>query len=159
MRDKQSNRVFKKRSAIIARLLLQAGMITPKFFNGLYWAEFRRKRNKKKRGKQWSRLQYYRELHYWTQDYWGECDEHSVIDMAFDILFDKLITFDEVTLEYVYPEKWPKTTLAIIKSLRHGIQHNKIHGAKAKHLRINRTKVSRKRSRKNKVLRLRKYHY
>ena len=159
MRDKQSNRVFKKHSAIIARLLLQAGMITPKFFNGLYWAEFRRSKNKRWKRNGWYKLNYYTELHYWTRDYWGECDEHSVISMAKDILFDKLITFDEVTLEYVYPEKWPKTTLAVIKSLRDGIQHNKIHGAKAKHLRINRTKVSRKRSRKNKVLRLWKYHY
>lgn len=159
MRDKQSNRLFKKHNTIIARLLLQSGIITPKFFNELYWAEFRRSKNKRWKQNGWYKFNYYTELHYSTIDYWGECDEHSVIKMAKDILFDKLITFDEVTLKYVYPEKWPKTTLAIIKSLRDGVQHNKLHRAKTKHLSINRSNISGKRRRTNKVLRLRKYHY
>lgn len=149
-----SNRVFKKHSQIIARQLLKAGHMSPEFFNGLYWEAFRRKPNKKGKYK----LQYFTELHYWTRDYWGEYDEHSIINLAFDILFDERITFDKDG-RIIYPERYPNSTLSVIKSLRHGVQQNKLHRAKTKHIRVNRANTSCKRSRRNKVLRFGEYHY
>lgn len=155
----QSKRNFKKHSAIIARLMLKLRWIEPKFFNKLYWESYRSSKNKRRKRNGWYNFNYYTELYYSTRDYWGECDEHSLINLVYDMLVDGEIIYNDVIDEYEYPKTWIKTTLSAIKKLRNELQHNKLQGTKPKQLRINRTHIPRQRSRKNKVLRLGKYHY
>jgi len=154
-----TSRLFKKDSAIIARLAVRAGFIKPKLFNNLYWAEFHRKSNKKRKRGKGSRLQYYTELHYSTSDYWGEWDEHSLISFIFDCYYWDMVEIEGETGHFTPPKKVRLSNKSIIKRLRDDIQQNKLHRTKAKHLPFNRIKTHRKRSRRNKILRNRKHYH
>ena len=71
-------------------MALRATYIDTKLYNELYWAAYKRKPNKKRKKSQGGykiNLQYYTELYYSTVDYFGECDEHSLISMIRDMLF------------------------------------------------------------------------
>ena len=153
------NRTFKKHSARIAKLALEAGMIDAKFFNELYWAEYRQDRMRKKRGRKYRHCKYFTELHYWTCDYWGESDEHSLIGYVQDMLYWGNNSYDFEIGAFIEPIKYYHTTQQIINYFTHGIQQSKLHRTKTKYLRINRAKLQSKKQRSNQVLRLRKYHY
>ena len=160
MKNNFSNRVFKKHSVIMAKLALKSGIIKPDFFNGLYLESYRRKKNKKRGYSKYNiKIQYYTELYYSSVDYWGECDEHSLISYIFDVFFWDLVTYESETNVTIYPKKFPRNNISLIKELRDGVQQSKLQRGKSKQLHLNRINLSCKRSRKNKILRLKKYHY
>lgn len=72
----------------IVKLLYQKGLIKDSELSGYYWQDYRtgkRPRRKNKNGYRWTdRLP---EVHYWTTDYFGESDEHSLVDFVIDGLY------------------------------------------------------------------------
>lgn len=74
----------------IVRLLYKKGMLPDNIqVDNLYWEYFRTNGRQRKRGCQYSFHNYLPEVHYCTYDYWGECDEHSVIENVKEGLYWK----------------------------------------------------------------------
>jgi len=110
---------YKKHSKIIAKLALSKNLIDKKFYDELYFEAFKsygKPKRKSKSGYGFDR--YYIELHYCTCDYWGEWDEHSLIDYIRDLFFYGSNAFDTVTGQPVKPVKYFSSTKEIIKHLR-----------------------------------------
>jgi hypothetical protein len=81
-------RTFKKQEKIIVTLLYKKGYIEKKQIPELYWAEFFRT-NRTKKGSKKSKNKfhtYFPEIHYCSVDYWGEADEHSIVNEVLDNL-------------------------------------------------------------------------
>lgn len=78
------NRVWNKQEKQIVRLLYRKGFISPESTKEYYWESFKRsgKRyrpsNKRYSGRKYDG--YLDEVHYSTTDYWGEVDEHPLVD-------------------------------------------------------------------------------
>lgn len=58
----------------ILKLLYRKGLLDEFMDLGIHWAAYKEFNQRK----YWKRL-YYIELYFWTTDYWGESDEHSLI--------------------------------------------------------------------------------
>ena len=74
-------RLWTKQEKRIVRLLYRKGFLKDFKIKDLYWAEYSwlgKKKYKSKRSK-YSYPVYMPEVHYFTTDYWGESDEHSVV--------------------------------------------------------------------------------
>ena len=94
-------KLWKKQEKRIVKLLYKKGFLTDFKIEDFYWAEFRWLRGKKytsKRGYKYP--MYLPEVHFGTTDYWGEGNEHSLVDSIFDTLFWKNVDYD----------KWDKTS-------------------------------------------------
>jgi hypothetical protein len=71
----------------LVRLLYRKGFLSRKV-NDLYWAEYHFTGKKiKYKGCKFSHTLYFPEVHYCTVDYWGEADEHSIVDELFQTLW------------------------------------------------------------------------
>lgn len=72
----------------IVRLLYRKGFLKDFKVTDFYWAEynwFNKKKRKSSCGK-YSYPVYMPEVHYFTTDYWGESDEHSIVSHVLDAL-------------------------------------------------------------------------
>ncbi|SMC46035.1 hypothetical protein [Pedobacter africanus] len=66
----------------IIKLLFQKGFMDRNFpaITELYWGYYRHgKRQRKRYPKKYKFHDYLPEVHHWSRDYWGECDEHAVV--------------------------------------------------------------------------------
>lgn len=99
-RTPKSNRVWNKQEKRIVRLLYRKGFLSD--MPDLYWASYKKtgKRYKNK-GSSFSWHGYLDEVYYCTWDYWGECDEHPLVDGIIGNLIDKDIS-DSVFKECGY---------------------------------------------------------
>lgn len=80
-------KLWKKQEKRIVKLLYIKGFLDFKL-NELYWAEYHRMKNgRKRKGKRCSKIRYAPEIHYCTVDYFGECDEYSVVDYVLQSLY------------------------------------------------------------------------
>lgn len=88
-------RVWKKQEKRIVRLLYRKGFLKDYKVHELYMASYGTLRvQKKKHGRTYRKQIYLPEVHYWTVDYWGECDEHSLVNSVLQNLY-----WDNVTGE------------------------------------------------------------
>ena len=72
----------------IVYLLYRKGLLEDFKIKDLYWAEYHwrnRKHYRSSGGYRWP--VYMPEVHFWTTDYWGEGDEHSVVDAIIQDLY------------------------------------------------------------------------
>ena len=80
--------IWKKQEKRIVRLLYRKGLLSDFKLSELYWEEYHRLRSrKKKHSRKYKNSVYAPEVHYSTTDYWGECDEHSVVGHVKEKLF------------------------------------------------------------------------
>lgn len=72
----------------IVRLLYQKGFLKDFKITDFYWAEYYwyNKRKRKSRCGKYSFPVYMPEIHFFTTDYWGESDEHSIVSYVLDVL-------------------------------------------------------------------------
>lgn len=84
-------RTWVKQEKRIVRLLYRKGFITDAHFKckDLYWAEYKtgRKRRQRKGEPKYKFSIYYPEVHYCSTDYWGESDEHSIVQHFLDTFY------------------------------------------------------------------------
>jgi hypothetical protein len=105
----KQKRLWIKQEKRIVHLLYKKGLLTDFNVSDLYWAEYRWSNKKKYRSKhtKYRYPVYMPEVHYWTTDYWGEGDEHSIVDNILDSLFWDNI--DHENWDSTSGE-WPKST-------------------------------------------------
>lgn len=77
------NRVWNKQEKQIVRLLYRKGLIETESLKEYYWQSFkpsgkRYRSSGRYSGRKWDN--YLDEVHYSTTDYWGEVDEHPLVD-------------------------------------------------------------------------------
>lgn len=78
---------WRKAEKRIVRLLYRKGLILLPL-DRLYWAAYKPERKPNRKSKSGYRLsRYYDEVYYDTTDYWGEVDEHPLVDRAQDELY------------------------------------------------------------------------
>jgi hypothetical protein len=106
-------RTWIKQEKRIVRLLYRKGLLGDFKIRDLYWAEynwFRSRKYKSKTnsydGKRYKYPIYMPEVHYYTSDYWGEGDEHSIVGTVLDHLY-----WDNIDEENFDPTsgEWPKS--------------------------------------------------
>lgn len=85
------NRVWVKQEKQIIKLLYKKGLIdtlNPISIEEFYWQFYKRdkihKKYRYKNGTKW--INYLPEIHFCTYDYWGEFDEHAVVDVIIENL-------------------------------------------------------------------------
>lgn len=91
------NRVWNKQEKQIIRLLYRKGIISPEDIKGYYWESFKRSGKRYRlKGKYSGRKfdGYLDEVYYYTFDYWGEMNEHPVVDSIIDRLIWTGVTQD-----------------------------------------------------------------
>lgn len=89
----------------LIKLLYQKGFLVGDLSpERIYWNAFKRTGKKYRYGKH-KFSSYYPELHYCTVDYWGEADEHSVVDAVIDNFYWTNGTYDEETCVYAPTSK------------------------------------------------------
>ncbi len=87
----------------IVRLLYRKGLIQHKV-GDLYWAAYRRSGRFYRNGEHKHTI-YLPEVHYATSDYWGECDEHSLVDsISEEFYWNNLLPDEE------YSDDYPKSS-------------------------------------------------
>lgn len=71
----------------LIKLLYQKGFLESSYsVDRIYWAAYKRSGKRVKcRGKKYA--EWLPELHYCTRDYWGEYDEHGVVDSVLDNIY------------------------------------------------------------------------
>lgn len=78
-RTPKTNRVWNKQEKRIVRLLYRKGFDLD--LSNLYWASYKETGKKyRHKGSTFSYTGYRDEVYFCTWDYWGECDEHSLVD-------------------------------------------------------------------------------
>lgn len=85
---KKHIKLWIKQEKRIVKLIYKKGFLNNFKIKDLYWASYRTtgKRYKSKEKKyRWT--EFYPEVHYSTTDYWGECDEHSVVGKIQETLY------------------------------------------------------------------------
>lgn len=137
----KEQRLWVKQEKRIVTLMYQKGLITGKgrdlFYEfkleDLYWAEYKWLRKKKYKSKGGYKYPLYMpEIHFGTVDYWGECDEHSLVDNLIDSLYWEHVdyeTWDETSGEFP-KSKFPRLNrvqlIKYLKGLPTKINDNKI---------------------------------
>lgn len=129
----KEQRLWVKQEKQIVTLMYKKGMITNFKLENLYWAEYKwlRKKKYKSRGGYKYPL-YMPEIHFGTVDYWGECDEHSLVNDLIDSLYWEHVdyeTWDETSGEFP-KSKFPRLNrvqlIKYLKGLPTKINDNKI---------------------------------
>lgn len=119
MNNKQ--RIWKKQEKQLVKLMYQKGIIDTlrvvNNVNDLYWQNYTIASGKYKSGK-YKFLRYYDEVHYFTSDYWGEGDEHSLVGAYLDLLYWGNIKYDNVLGDVVPMKKIRLGRRQIIKRLK-----------------------------------------
>lgn len=103
-------RIWKKQEKRIVKLLYRKGLIEEFQLSDLYWAEYTLlHKRKRKHGRKYRFNKYAPEIHFSTIDYWGECDEHSLVSSVIDRLYWENINddLDKCDLEL---KGYPKST-------------------------------------------------
>lgn len=88
---RKAKRLWIKQEKRIIKLIYRKGLIPFDLkLNELYWAEYHstNKRYKSKNGK-YKHTEYLPEIFYGVSDYWGEWDEHGIVNMVMDVLYWK----------------------------------------------------------------------
>lgn len=103
-RTPKSNRIWNKQEKRIVRLLYRKGIMNVDVPE-LYWAALKKCNNKQYRnnGSSCNWPGYLDEVYYCTWDYWGECDEHPLIDSILTRLTSEGISdkvFEECGYEF-----------------------------------------------------------
>jgi hypothetical protein len=101
---RKSIRKWVKDEKRIVRLLYRKGLLTDKLkgykLKDLYWAEYRASGRRYRSGK-YKFSEYLPEVHFCTTDYWGESDEHSVVDSETEgFYWNNLLPDEEISDEY-----------------------------------------------------------
>lgn len=129
---KNEIRRWVKQEKRIVKLLYKKGLLTNFKIEELYWAEYKWLRKKRYKGKSGYKFPLYMpEIHFGTTDYWGEGDEHSLVDSFLEEIYWKHIDYnnwDETSGEY------PKSNMKLnrvqllmyLKGLPTKINDNKI---------------------------------
>lgn len=87
-RTPKINRVWNKQEKRIVRLIYRKGFLSD--MPNLYWASYKETGKKyKNKGSSYSWYGCLDEVYYCTWDYWGECDEHPLVDGIIDNLTAK----------------------------------------------------------------------
>lgn len=133
------NRVWNKQEKQIIRLLYRKGFISPKNMKKYYWASFKRSgKLHRPKGKRSGRKfdGYLDEVHYYTVDYWGEVDEHPVVDGIINWLIIEGLPEDlsqvdwqnvlEISSFQYKGRKWFIKYLKALPTVRHDSRINKI---------------------------------
>lgn len=99
-------RIWKKQEKRIVKLLYKKGLLFDYKLSDLYWNYYKViNKTKRKHGRKYKFSKYAPELHYSTVDYWGECDEHSLVGYIIDYLYWENVIENTVTEEsFGYPE-------------------------------------------------------
>ena len=81
-KNPKENRLWVKQEKRIVKLLYRKGLLNDFKVSDFYWAEYRWMNRKKYKSKYSEyRFPIYKpEVHYMTTDYWGESDEHGIVD-------------------------------------------------------------------------------
>jgi hypothetical protein len=105
----KQKRLWIKQEKRIVRLLYRKGLLSDFKVSDFYWAEYHWSNKKKYRSKhsKYRYPVYMPEVHYGTTDYWGESDEHSIVDNILQSLFWENI--DNENWDSTSGE-WPKST-------------------------------------------------
>jgi hypothetical protein len=85
----KSEKIHRKQEKQIVKLMYQKGIIDELCIGelkDLYWADYRIAKGKYNNGRYNCRRRHY-EVHYWTTDYWGEGNEHSLVDHYLELLY------------------------------------------------------------------------
>lgn len=81
-------KLFVKQEKRIVKLLYIKGLLNNFKVKDLYWASYRTTGKRyKSTEKKYRWTEYYPEVHYSTTDYWGECDEHSLVNHIQEMLY------------------------------------------------------------------------
>lgn len=89
-RTPKINRVWNKQEKRIVRLLYRKGFDID--LSNLYWASYKKTGKKyRRKGFTFSSSGYRDEVYFCTWDYWGECDEYSLVDS-----FIKMKTWENI---------------------------------------------------------------
>lgn len=84
-RTPKINRVWNKQEKRIVRLLYRKGFDVD--LSNLYWASYKETGKKyKPKGSTFSSLGYRDEVYFCIWDYWGECEEHSLVDTFIEMM-------------------------------------------------------------------------
>lgn len=84
-RTPKIDRAWNKQEKRIIRLLYRKGLL-PVEVSQLYWASYKPTNKKyRNKGSKFSWSGYRDEAYYCTYDYWGECNEHPVIDEFIEV--------------------------------------------------------------------------
>ena len=99
-------RVWKKQEKRIVKLLYRKGLLNDFKLSELYWEEYKLLHKRKRKHKRVYKFDKYApEIHYSTVDYWGECDEHSLVDYVLDKLYWENAVENTATEEsFGYPD-------------------------------------------------------
>ncbi len=108
MTPKIKRRWIKEEKRIVY-LLYRKGLLKDFKVSDFYWAEYNwlGKRLRKSKNNQYRFPIYMPEVHYYTTDYWGESDEHSIVSYVLDMLHWQHVdmdNWDDTSGE------WPKST-------------------------------------------------
>lgn len=72
----------------IVYLLYRKGLLEDFKLTDFYWAEFHRlKKHYRSKNRKYKYSVYMPEIHFCTTDYWGESDEHSIVDSVRQTLY------------------------------------------------------------------------
>lgn len=72
---------FKKEEKRLVKLLYKKGLLAYFDLKEFYWAAYHKQRAKKrKHGRKFRGTVYFPEVHFCQTDYWGESDEHSIVN-------------------------------------------------------------------------------
>lgn len=92
-RTPKTNRVWNKQEKRIVRLLYRKGFDID--LSNLYWTSYKETRKKyRHKGSTFSSLGYRDEVYFCTWDYWGDCDEHSLVDTFIEMTTWKNVPAD-----------------------------------------------------------------
>lgn len=92
-RTPKINRVWNKQEKRIVRLLYRKGFEID--LSTLYWASYKKTGKKyKHKGSTFSSLGYRDEVYFCIRDYWGECEEHSLVDTFIEMTVWENIPYD-----------------------------------------------------------------
>jgi len=106
-------RTWIKQEKRIVRLLYRKGLLGDFKIRDLYWAEYNWFKSRKYKvknlisGKIYKHPIYMPEVHYYTTDYWGEGDEHSIVGTVLEHLH--WVNVDDEDWDPTSGE-WPKST-------------------------------------------------
>lgn len=93
-------KIWIKQEKRIVNLIYKKGLMPKEFkiLEELYWAEYHNSlKTYKSKEKKYRFAEYYPEVHYSSTDYFGECDEHSLVKHIFEYMYwDNIINEEEI---------------------------------------------------------------
>jgi hypothetical protein len=100
---RKDKKIWIKQEKRLVKLLYKKGFLTDFKLSDFYWAEFHNSGKKYSSGK-YRFSEYYPEIHYSTTDYWGEGDEHSIVDTIKEALYWEGVDGNNLNADGEYPK-------------------------------------------------------